>query len=163
MRALSWTNVHVGQAGLSAVRGEHTLHAPKPGPSQGASLSGARADRSARSYRVRSESLDDFLAERCASARVALIKCDVEGHEHEVFRGAERTLASDRPCVLFEGEGRHRPNGRIDDVFADLERLGYRGSFFWAGTRLDPEEFDVTEHQVVGRRPYGNNFLFEPG
>jgi hypothetical protein len=132
------------------------------GPSQGASLSETRADRSARSYQVRIESLDDFLAEYRLNRRVALIKCDVEGHELDVFRGAERTLANDRPHLLFECEARHRPNRLVDDVFAHLERLGYRGSFFWASGRRDISDFDVAEHQVEGCRPYANNFLFEP-
>ena len=160
--AFSWTNVHVEQAGLSASRGDRTLHAPKAGPSQGASLSEAYADHSVRSYQVRLESLDDFLAEHRLNRRVALIKCDVEGYELDVFRGAEQTLATDRPYLLFECEARHSPNRLVDDVFAHLEGLGYRGSFFWSGGPRDISDFDVAEHQVEGRRPYANNFLFEP-
>jgi FkbM family methyltransferase len=160
--AFSWTNVQVEQAGLSVSRGERTLHAPMAGPSQGASLTEEYADRAARSYPVRIESLDDFLEEQRPGRRVALIKCDVEGHELDVFRGAEQTLATDRPHLLFECEARHRPNNRVDDVFAHLEGLGYRGSFFWPGGRRKISDFNVAEHQVQGRRPYANNFLFEP-
>jgi FkbM family methyltransferase len=160
--AFSWTNVHVEQVGLSASRGERTLHVPNAGPAQGASLSEAHADRFERSYRVQLESLDDFLAEHQLGRRVALIKCDVEGHELDVFRGAAQTLATDRPYLLFECEARHRPNHRVDDVFAHLEGLGYRGSFFWTGGHRDINDFNVAEHQVQGRRPYANNFLFEP-
>ena len=160
--AFSWTNVHVEQAGLSASRGERTLHAPEAGPSQGASLYDTHVDQSARSRQVRIESLDSFLAEYGLNRRVALIKCDVEGHELDVFRGADQTLENDRPCLLFECEARHRPNRLVDDVFAHLERVGYRGSFFWTGGRRDISDFEVAEHQVEGRRPYANNFLFEP-
>ena len=162
VHAFSWTNVHVEQVGLSASRGERTLHAPGAGPSQGASLYETHADSSTRRYQVPIESLDDFLEGHQLSRQVALIKCDVEGHELDVFRGAEKTLANDRPYLLFECEARHLPNGLVDDVFAHLERLGYRGSFFWAGGRRDISDFDVAEHQVEGRRPYANNFLFEP-
>lgn len=161
MEAFSWSNVHVEQAGLSARRGEGTLHVPNARPSQRASLGEASTAGSVRSYKVRLESLDEFLTKYCQDCRVALIKCDVEGHEFDVFRGAERVLKSDRPSLLFECEARHRRGGLVDDVFEYLQLLGYRGSFFWAGKLRDVRDFDVAEHQVEGRRPYANNFLFE--
>ena len=49
--------------------------------------------------------LDSFFASR--TQPVSLIKCDVEGHEGEVFRGAEQLLRQDRPILLFECEQRH--------------------------------------------------------
>ena len=166
VRAFSWTNVHVEEAGLSAIRGRGTLHAPKAGPSQGACLSGDQASRFAHRYDVRIESLDEFLADsltdRSVGRRVTLIKCDVEGHELDVFQGAEKTLTTDRPHLLFECEARHRPSRSVEDVFARLQGLGYRGSFFWNGERLDVGDFDLKLHQAEDRKPYANNFLFEP-
>lgn len=59
---------------------------------------------------------------------VAILKVDVEGHEHEVLLGARRTLAEQRPVVflelhldLLERAGRS-PAG----VLAILEEAGYR-------------------------------------
>ena len=49
----------------------------------------------------------------------------------------------------------------IDTVFGHLLDLGYAGSFFWRGRRRDLLDFDVARHQVRGRRPYANNFVFE--
>ena len=160
--AFSWTNVHVEEAGLSAVRGERTLHAPRAGPSQGASLVVEQRGSEARRYAVRIDTLDEFVAERRLTGRVGFIKCDVEGHELDVFRGAEEILTRARPHLLFECEARHDPSRSATDVFGYLERLGYRGSFFWHGERLAVGELDLAAHQRPERRPYANNFMFVP-
>ena len=159
--AFSWSNVHVEQVGLSAHRGEATLHVPKVKPSQRASIEGSSTSGSVRRYTVDLESLDEFIAEHCPDRRVTLIKCDVEGHELEVLRGAERLLKRHRPSLLFECEARHRPGGRVRDVFGYLESLGYRGSFFWGDELRDVGDLDPAEHQIEGRGPYANNFLFQ--
>jgi FkbM family methyltransferase len=44
---------------------------------------------------------DEYLAGR-VTRRIAFIKIDVEGHEVPVLRGLQRTLARDRPLVMFE-------------------------------------------------------------
>ncbi len=46
-------------------------------------------------------------------------------------------------------------------MFGYLELLGYRGSFFWADELRDVRDFDAAKHQLEGRRPYANNFLFQ--
>jgi FkbM family methyltransferase len=163
VKAFSWTNVDVEQAGLSAARGERTLHAPGSGPTQDASLVGALAGPDARHYTVRTETLDDFLDQRRLGRPVDFIKCDVEGHELDSFFGAEAVLTTDRPILLFECEVRHNPDRTVTEVFDYLQDLGYRGSFFWHGDLLDVRQFDLEAHQTLGRAPYANNFVFEPG
>jgi FkbM family methyltransferase len=70
-------------------------------------------------------SLDDFLATR--GARVDFLKCDIEGAELEVLRGAAGLIAACRPAILLEVDPRwaarygHRP----EDVFSWLEERGY--------------------------------------
>ena len=162
VEAFSWTNVHVEEAGLSAVRGERTLHAPGTRPSQRASLLMERGHRETRRYAVRIDTLDEFVAERRLGRRIGFIKCDVEGHELDVFRGAEGILATDRPRLLFECEARHDLDRSVTEVFDYLERLGYRGSFFWRGECLTIGELDLATHQAPDRRPYANNFMFVP-
>lgn len=66
--------------------------------------------------RVHTISLDKV---RVDSPRVDLIKIDVEGHEEAVVRGALRTLADDRPVLIFELS---RSNSAIVDT---LRSLGY--------------------------------------
>ena len=160
--AFSWRNVHVEEAALSAVRGERTLCAPGLRPSPSASLVVEPRHGDARRYPVRIDTLDDFVAERRLSRPIGFIKCDVEGHELDVFHGAEEVLTTDRPPLLFECEARHDPSRSVTDVFGYLERLGYRGSFFWRGDRLAVRELDLEAHQTPGRRPYANNFIFVP-
>lgn len=161
VKAFAWSNVHVEEAGLSASSGELTLHAPGSSPSQDASLVRALAGADARHYTVRIDTLDDSLERRALGRPVDLIKCDVEGHELDAFRGAERVLTQDRPLLLFECEARHNPGRPVSDVFEYLEGFGYRGSFFWHGELLDVREFDLEAHQTLGRAPYANNFVFE--
>jgi FkbM family methyltransferase len=113
------------------------------------------------SERVRVVTLDGWLT-RIGDPAVHLVKCDVEGHELAVFRGARRTLERHRPALLVEIEARHRPGSSVAEVVAFLESLGYRGSFFWKGRLLPASEFRPEVHQVPGRKPYANDFAFEP-
>ena len=62
-----------------------------------------------------------------ADARpISFIKCDVEGHEQAVLRGARETLARSRPTLLIEIEQRHREDD-ISATFALLREFGYLG------------------------------------
>lgn len=160
--AFGWANVTVVECALSAEPGERTLMVPGEGPSPGASLVGASLPPGPRCYSVRVDTLDRYLAVHAPGLRVRLIKCDVEGHELDVFVGAERTLREHRPSVLFECEARHLRGVSMQDVFAHLNGHGYQGTFFWRGVTMDVALFDVRVHQLEGRRPYANNFAFVP-
>jgi len=46
-------------------------------------------------------SLNDFV-EKENPSRIDLIKIDTDGHEYEVFKGAERVIARYRPRIIFE-------------------------------------------------------------
>ena len=112
--------------GLSSACGELKLRRPK------GHWAGASFDR----FQVGSNdvdviptpvtTLDQFFAKRTDSP-VRFIKCDVEGHEYEVFRGASRILANDRPELLFECTDRNVPDCQ---VFTYLNSLGYEGYCF---------------------------------
>ncbi|HET9948433.1 MAG TPA: FkbM family methyltransferase [Longimicrobiales bacterium] len=162
VRAFGWRNVVVSQEALSSRGGERDLLVPAEGASPGASLVGASLPRRPRRVRVALDTLDRSLAEHAPGRRLRLLKCDVEGHELEVFLGADGVLREHRPRVLFECEARHLASGSPGDVFAHLHALGYRGWFFSGGRRLDVAAFDPGRHQVEGVRPYHNNFVFEP-
>lgn len=160
--AFAWTNVTVVECALSAEPGERTLMVPGDGPSPGASLVGASLPPEPRGYAVAVDTLDRALAVHAPESRVRLLKCDVEGNELDVFRGAEQMLREHRPSVLFECEARHLRGVTMHEVFAHLAERGYRGTFFWRGTTMDVAHFDTRVHQVEGRRPYANNFAFVP-
>lgn len=70
--------------------------------------------------------LDDYLAQHPVDS-VSFIKCDVEGHELDVFQGAEQLLARDHPTLLFEC---HDAEANSGELFRLLASLGYDGYFF---------------------------------
>ncbi|MEX0877177.1 MAG: FkbM family methyltransferase [Phycisphaerales bacterium] len=82
--------------------------------------------------------LDAYIDEH-ADRPVAFIKCDVEGHEPEVFRGAMKTLARDMPTLLFEC---HDSEVRGSTLFDDLGSLGYDAYFLHNGQRTHIDRFD---------------------
>lgn len=55
---------------------------------------------------------------------VGFIKIDVEGHELQVLKGAERILQRDRPNLIVEAEECHRANA-ISSVVEYLRPFGY--------------------------------------
>lgn len=164
-----WDNVTIEPAGISSRGGEMELFVPAAdgAPSPGATLSPVNRDVPHHSVRVPVVTLDDYFQGRTAP-RIAFIKCDCEGHEIKVFRGAERLLLRDRPVLLFECEQRHLPGSSPAAVFDYLKGLGYRGWFFGPDGLAPLEQFDLARHQPVrpGRfwdeKDYFNNFAFVP-
>jgi FkbM family methyltransferase len=156
-----WTNVELSPLALSDRAGEATIHVPAgPGEtSPGASLE----KKSGYGVPVRTDTLDAALSGKAAPA---FIKCDVEGHELSVFRGAARTLERSGPALLIECEQRHLPAHTMQDVFGYLLGLGYSGQFFAEGRLRPLGEFDPSIHQrregerFWDRPGYSNNFLF---
>ena len=161
-RSFDPTRVVVENAAVSDHEGAMTLHIPTDGrPSPGASLEQtSTATATGHAITVRVLALDHYLAER--TAPVSFLKCDVEGHELSVFRGAEQLLRRDRPVLLFECEQRHHGDRPIAEVFDYLQSLGYSGRFFH-GDRLAPlAEFQSARHQAnpADHENYFNNFVF---
>jgi FkbM family methyltransferase len=101
------------------------------------------------------------------------VKCDVEGHEHEVLLGGRRVLAEHLPALVVEIEQRHR-RAPVAETIDELLGWGYAG-YAMVGRRLRPiADFDVDRDQLAllsrfsstGRAPdgYAGNFLFvRPG
>jgi FkbM family methyltransferase len=88
--------------------------------------------------------LDDVLG---PDADVDFVKIDVEGHEMSVLRGGAEMLRRCRPAILIEIEQRHL-SVPIEDVFRQIEELGYH-LFFVTESALRPiAEFDVERDQI---------------
>jgi len=166
---LGWNNVVVEDYGLSSVRGSMELFIPTPQgkPSPGATLCPADLNAPHHSVQVPVVTLDGYLGEK-GNPAIAFIKCDCEGHELEVFRGAEGVLRRDRPVLLFECEQRHMPGSSPTAIFGYLQGLGYRGWYFGPAGLAPVEQFRADIHQPVraGRywnaKDYYNNFAFLP-
>jgi FkbM family methyltransferase len=76
-------------------------------------------DTSPGTIRVGGVSLDDYVA---ASIEPDFIKCDVEGAEVAVFRGAQKLLSGKKPAILCEMHSEE--NHRV--LTEEFTRLGYR-------------------------------------
>ncbi|HYC02726.1 MAG TPA: FkbM family methyltransferase [Azospirillaceae bacterium] len=59
---------------------------------------------------------------------VRFIKIDCEGFDLEVIQGARRTIAEQRPTLLFEG----KPGAKTQAAITLLTELGYRCHWFYA-------------------------------
>jgi FkbM family methyltransferase len=124
--AFGLNQLEIAPCGLSSQPGELVLRCPK-GHSGGASFEW---------YSNRTEGIDTVTAEVTTldryfanhSARpIRFIKCDVEGHELQVFQGGQRLLTEDRPELLFECS---HPGVPECPVFTYLQSLGYEGYCF---------------------------------
>jgi FkbM family methyltransferase len=156
--AFGMKELTVVQAGLSSCAGTKELLLPFDHPHGRATLE--KGSEEGDSIDVSVVRLDDYLDE--ARARpVHFLKCDVEGHELEVFRGAPRMLREDRPILLFECQEFRHPEGQTRLVFEYLRQFGYRGYYFdERGTRA-LDDFRVAIHQNRGGC-YFDNFAFLP-
>jgi len=167
-------NVIVHTTGLSDHEGQGVLHVPvMDGQPVGALASLAVPDgRTGITHQrvpVMLTRLDSLLPKE--GPRVAFVKCDVEGHELAVLRGASDLLRRDRPTILIEIEQRHQRED-IRHTFAHLAGLGYAGYALRADGPVPLAEFDVKRDQVdllgsefmAGEMPAGyvHDFVFVP-
>ena len=161
---LNWANVQVNEVALSDAAGIARLHVPGEGESPEASLENSISEVGGHAYDCKTDTLDRQLKD---AARVSFLKIDVEGHELQMFRGAQNILTRHSPALLFECEARHLRHHTMQDVFDFLRGLGYAGEFF-SGMGLRPlSEFDPKKHQrqdgprFWDQPGYCNNFLFK--
>ena len=159
IRGRNWSHVAVENLALSSQVGVATLSVPGGKPSPGATLEPRNASICDQAS-VPVSTLDSYFSDRQIPS-IKLLKCDVEGHELEVFRGGARLLQQHKPLLLFECETRHRQDGCLDEVFQFLTDLGYRGEFFRKGKLTSLQQFDPVIHQADPKTDsYAGNFVF---
>jgi len=156
-------NVKVETLGVSSKVGTLTLTLPRSDGSPSASFERRTTlAEDAMKVPVEVTTLDYYFLEQAGAENIpiSLIKCDVEGHELEVFRGGRRLLQEQGPDLLFECERRHR-NSPVEEVFDFLLALDYKGWYFTRHGREPIGSFDVGVNQADPRaRHYINSFLF---
>jgi FkbM family methyltransferase len=133
-------NVQAHCLALGERNGTATLHVPTWAWLGPAFASTERQHRGPHeTYTVPMETLDGFM-EHTREERVALIKCDVEGGELAVLKGAGKILAADTPPIWFleVQEGSTTSFGyRPEDLIAFLREYRYEGYYAIDG-RLAP-------------------------
>ena len=151
--------VTVEELAISDAEGEATLQVPDGGPACGATLEPGLVTGPSSSRGVRTVTLDGYF-EPFRELRIRLIKCDAEGHELRILRGAEKLLRAQGPLLIFECEARHRPHGSVAEVFDWLAAIGYCGHFFRGRECHAIAQFDPARHGIAGSPDYVNNFVF---
>lgn len=145
-------NVELIPQALSAQEGDALLYRR----AAGAGDASFEAMPGGESIQVHSTTLDDYAA-ASGLDDVAFIKCDVEGHELAVMRGAEQLLRRWSPVLQVECHHREAAQG---DLFEFLSGLGYAGFFIQDGERVPCEEFD--RHPCRKATLDHRNYLFVP-
>jgi len=75
---------------------------------------------------VQLRSLDEVLEVESLTKRIRLIKCDVEGHELNVFQGAINTLNESRPFVVTEVGHTEYQTDNEQELFSFFQKLNYK-------------------------------------
>ena len=127
-------NMTIVNKGLSSMPGTLTMRRSKAGA--GTASFHSKAAPGLDEIEIPVITLDDYISEHQVGP-VSFIKCDVEGHELEVFRGAQKLLERDMPTLLFEC---HDSEAERGELFSFLTGLGYEGYFFFV-TREDHKSF----------------------
>jgi FkbM family methyltransferase len=125
-------NVHAHLLALGERNGTVTLHVPT-WPWLGPAFASAARQHGGphETYTSPMETLNGFMG-RTHEGCVDLVKCDVEGGELAILKGAGKILGSGTPPIWFleVQEGSTRPFGyRPEDLFAFLREYRYEGYY----------------------------------
>ena len=115
-----------------------------------------RGESTQRTYAVRSETLDEYVA-RSQLPRIDLVKVDVEGMEAQVLRGARATLARFRPILYVENDR----EDKAPVLLALLAELGYAWEAH-APPLFNPRNFFGNPANVWGMNYVSTNLVCRP-
>ena len=128
-----------GTAGLFVPTQEHGL------VETSASLSSKFKSAHSDVLTVRTIKLDDY-CRQISSKRVAVMKIDVEGMEHKVLKGAQETIARDRPIIFCEILPAARTWAEISLI---LESAGYLVGSIHPNALVVGKKPDQTTHNHI--------------
>ena len=143
-------NVEIHGIGLSEGDGEATLFCGKPGQTANMVASGSWQNEE---IKVPTRSLDSFVDEHNIK-KIDFVKCDVDGFESEVLRGATGVMKEFSPKMLVEiGET------KLPGISEILQEQGYDGGVFWrSGKRYPASETTSISYRHPNAK--WRNFLF---
>lgn len=142
------TNLHVINQGLSSRPGVLRMRRSEAGSGRASFDHGTNDD--LEELEIPVTTLDAFFR-TVEHDPVRFIKCDVEGHELEVFKGAEAILREDSPVLLFEC---HHDEARDGRLFGFLASLEYDGAFF----QVTPEDHKSLLRNTRGKYVHYSSF-----
>lgn len=154
-RRFGWRNLRVMNVALSNAEGSMSLSRQRIGDGS-ATLEVARRRSTDATLDVRVTRLDAMADETFANLK--FIKCDVEGHELNVFLGGEQTIRRHRPVVQFESTV---TDPRTQKIFQFFRGLGYSGVLLLGNRYLHYANPDAVPHYKFGMEGH-RDFLFFP-
>jgi FkbM family methyltransferase len=154
-RRFNWSNLRVMNVALSDLDGERSLSRQRIGDGS-ATLELPRRRSKDETLNVQVTKLDTIADEIFSNLK--FMKCDVEGHEHNVFLGAEQTIRRYRPVVQFESMV---TDERTQDIFQFFLGLGYSGVLLLGNTYLHYSNPEGVPHYKFGMGGH-RDFLFFP-
>ena len=137
-RVCGLRNIHIENCALSDAPGSLTLTIPvKAHGGLGTSLAFLGTGNGVNET-VRVRTLDDFAQEHNLQ-RCDFIKCDVEGAEFMMLKGALKTITQFKPVLMFEVDAKHltRNSHTIADIETVLRGLNYT-FFLWKDGKFAP-------------------------
>ncbi len=147
-----WQNVTILETALSSAAGVALLARQRIGDGS-ASLQPSRRREDSETIKVTLAKLDDM----GGLCDLKFIKCDVEGHEQQVFRGAEQTIRSHRPVVQFEAVAAETP-----ELFSFFLGLGYFGVMLLGDKYLPHTNPDNIPHYKFGHGGHRDFLFYHP-
>jgi FkbM family methyltransferase len=150
-----WRNLRVMNVALSNSDGSMNLSRQKVGDGS-ATLELARRRSTDATLDVQVTRLDAMADDTFSNLK--FIKCDVEGHELNVFLGGEQTLRRHRPVVQFESTV---TDPRTQQIFQFFRGLGYSGVLLLGNSYLPYASPDAVPHYKFGMAGH-RDFLFFP-
>jgi FkbM family methyltransferase len=143
LRELRIRRCEIVEAAVSDASGRQVLRVPVEGDVEMHALGAIRGNEthvpSTVQYDVEVVTLDSFLPPRLnASERIGFIKIDVEGHELDVLRGANKIIDAHRPILLVETAARSEQ--AKNELFRFLVPRGYCAKMTTDGRSLSNAE-----------------------
>ena len=151
----NWSNLRVMNVALSDLEGQKSLSRQRIGDGS-ATLEATRRRKTDATLKVQVTKLDTIADE--TFSKLKFIKCDVEGHERNVFLGGEQTIRRYRPVVQFESTV---TDPRTQDIFEFFRDLGYSGVLLLGNTYLHYSNPESVPHYKFGMGGH-RDFLFFP-
>lgn len=165
-------NVTLFNSGISEEDGSATMEVPRyegGGDNfyQAQIVNKGNVDRSLKRYEVTLKSLDTLFSDSTHS--ISFVKCDVEGHELQVVKGARKVLTQFKPVWLIEVSGDpDNEDSHSSHLFSIFKEAGYEAWWYdrkQLKKRLPGDKsvnyFFLTDNHILSMT-HKNNFFSVP-